>query len=123
MKYGTKLNKNYEHKKIDSELLFGDKYLITKTKFYNQTINTNFKNVENKSTKSLNEWIKCIFLSVIVTDDVFKLIKYYYLETFLEKFKCKMRKERESLVKYDLENYSSHDFEEEKEEDFEENSE
>ena len=95
-----------KRKKFDSDPLFSDKYLKTKTKSYNETINTSFINIDNKSTKPPNEWIKYVFLSVIVTDAMFELIKHYCLE---------------SLVGYGLENFSSNNFEEEKAKNFEEN--
>ena len=42
-----------KRKKFDSDPLFSDKYLKTKNKSYNETINTSFTNIDNKSTKPL----------------------------------------------------------------------
>lgn len=72
---GSKI-KNMERKEFDGDLVFADKYLKIK-KSYNKKITTNFKDVENNSTKPPKEGIKCVQLSVIMIDSVFKSGNYF----------------------------------------------
>ena len=64
-----------------SQLLYNEKYLKTKTKFYNGKINTNFQN--NKIAKEGSQYI-C--LSVILTDAVYLKDKSYHPHVLLEEF-------------------------------------
>lgn len=65
---------------------------------------------------------KCIWLSSVVTDSVFKLSKHYYAQAFLEEWKYKIKEKEKKWFK----GSSDDDFEEEEEEDkevnFKENS-
>lgn len=62
-----------------------------------------FKNVKNNSNKPLKEGIKCLFLSSVVIDYVFKSGKSYFPQTVLEECKHKLKdKEKISLIKDDL---------------------
>ena len=65
-----------ERKEFDGDLVFADKYLKIK-KSYNKKITTNFKDVENNRTKPPKEGIKCVYLSVIMIDSVFKSGNYF----------------------------------------------
>ena len=67
---------------------------------------------KNNSIKPAKEESKCICLSAIVIDSVFKSGKNYHPQTFLEEFKYKIKeKEIKSLNKDDLESSSSDDSE------------
>ena len=63
---------------------------------------------------------KCIWLSSVVTDSVFKLSKHYYAQAFLEEWKYKIKEKEKKWFK----GSSDDDFEEEedKEVNFKENS-
>ena len=77
MKFGA-IFKEIWREKLDSDPVFGDKYLKTKIKSYNKTITTNLKNVANNSTKPPKEEVKCVYLSAAVIDTVLKSIRNYY---------------------------------------------
>ena len=66
---------------------------------------------------------KCIWLSSVVTDPVFKLSKHYYAQAFLKEWKYKIKEKEKKWFK----GSSDDDFEEEEEEEdkevnFKENS-
>ena len=61
-----------KEKKNDSDSVFGDKYLKTEIKSNNKTINTNFKNADDNSTKPPEEGDRYICMSVIGNDSAFK---------------------------------------------------
>ena len=71
--------KNNLKKEFDSEPVYNEKYLKAKIKSYNGNINTNFHN--NKIPK---EDSKCICLSVILIDSVFRAGKCYYPQSLLD---------------------------------------
>ena len=77
MKFGA-IFKEIWRGKLDSDPVFGDKYLKTKIKSYNKKITINLKNVANNSTEPPKEEVKCVYLSAAVIDTVFKSIKNYY---------------------------------------------
>lgn len=52
--------------------MFGDKYLKTEITSNNKTINTNFKNADDNSTKPPEEGDRYICMSVIGNDSAFK---------------------------------------------------
>ena len=85
MKFEKK-NRNSINKDFDSEPVLDEKHLGTKIKSYNGKINTTFHN--NKIAK---EGSRCISLSVILIDSVYRKDKDYYPQVFLE--------EREYFVK------------------------
>ena len=62
--------------------MYNEKYLRTKIKSYNGKINTNFHN-----DKIPKDGSKCISLSVILIDSIYKKDKNYYPQVFLEEFK------------------------------------
>ena len=70
-------------KKIDSEPIYGDKYIKTKIKSYNNDIRTNFHGEGNtrKVPKESNSY-KC--LPLIVLDSAIKMGKKYYPQILLE---------------------------------------
>lgn len=62
MEYRVKFERSCRKEKLDSDPVFGYKYLQTKIKSYDNKITKNF---HGKATK---EGIKCVCLSVISTD-------------------------------------------------------
>ena len=96
MEYGVKFKKSYRKKKLDSDPVFGYKYLQTKIKSYDNKIT---KNYHGKATK---EGIKCVCLSVISID-------------VLEECKYKIKeKQMKSIIKDNQESSFDGDSEEEK---------
>ena len=86
------------------EQLFDNKYLKTKIKSYIGEIRTNFN---GKVTK---KGFKCICLSAIVIDSVFKSGKNYYSQKFLAECKYKTKeKEKKGSITGDIECSSSYD--------------
>ena len=84
--------------------MFDDKYLKTKIKSYKNKTATKFYG------KTLKEGIKCVFLSVIVINSVFKSGKNCYPQIFLEEWKYSIKEKKiKSFIKYDLESSSVHD--------------
>ena len=77
MKFGEKVSNSIK-KRFDSEPLYSEKYLKTKIKNYEGKIKTNFDN-----DKILKEGSQCIYLSVILTDFVFRIGKNYYPQVLL----------------------------------------
>ena len=65
-------------KRLDSDLVYNDKYLKTKIRSYEEKINTNFH--DDKVPKECSQYI-C--LSVILIDSVFRTGKNYYPQVFL----------------------------------------
>ena len=75
--------------KFDSKPVYGDndKYIKTKTKIYDGSLNTNFR-----GKKIPKEKAQCKSLSIIMLDSVFKAKKKYYPQTILEECKYKPKK-------------------------------
>ena len=69
MKSGHEV-RNSTNKEVDTEPFYNQKHLKTKTKFYEDKIN---KNVHDNGI--LEEGPRCIYLSVILIDSVFKMSK------------------------------------------------
>ena len=84
-------------KEFDSKPLYHEKYLKTKIKPYKGKINTNFHN--NKVPK---EDSKCICLSVILINSVFRTGNNYYPQMFLEE--CKYFVKEKKMPKYIIDN-------------------
>ena len=106
-------------KKFDSEPVYGDKYIKTKIKSYNNDIRTNFHG-EGNSRKVPKE--NCLYkcLSLIPLDFVIKMGKKYYPQTFLEECKCKLTKKKiEDLITDDFDSNSESDSESDGESDSE----
>ena len=70
-------------KKFDAEPVYGDKYLKTKIKSYNNDIRTNFHG-EGNSRKVPKESYSYKCLSLISLDSVIEMGKKYYPQTLLE---------------------------------------
>ena len=81
--------KNILKKEFDSEPVYNEKYLKAKIKSYYGKINTNVQN-----NKILKEGTKCICLSVILNDYVFKADSNYYIQVFLEDYKYVVKEKR-----------------------------
>ena len=105
------MEKSQQHyqKRIWQQTCMQWKSIKTKVKYYNGKINTNFYN--NKIPK---EGSQCIFLSVVLTDSVYKEDKSYYPQVFLEE--CKYVAKEEKMYKLITDNIEipSDDFDEEK---------
>ena len=88
-----------KRKKFDSDPVFGGRYLKTKIKSCNKKITTNFHGRAPK--------LKCLCVSVIVIDSVFKLGKKYYRQTFLEE--CKYKAKEQVLKLFIIEDVGNSD--------------
>lgn len=100
MRYGVK--KTIIRKTFDSDPVFADKNLKTKVKPCNNKITTNYHG------KAPKEGMKCVCLSALVINSLFKQVKKFLAQTFLEECKYKKKereKEKNSLIKDDLENF------------------
>ena len=86
--------------KFDSEPSYGDhdKYIKTKSKMYEDRVNTNF---QCKDVPTENVSFKC--LSLIMLDSIIRANKIYYSQTLLEEYKYVIRKNKmEKLINDDL---------------------
>ena len=98
-------------KKFDSEPVFGDKYIKTKIKSYNNDIRTNFRG-EGNSRKVPKENCSYKCLSLISLDSVIKMGKKYYPQTLLEECNYKLTKKKiEDLITDDFDSSSESDSE------------
>ena len=72
------------NKKFDSDPIYNNKYINTKIKSYNNDINTNFCNIDNKNNNlpEKNKSYKCV--SLISLDSIIKINKKYYPQTLLQ---------------------------------------
>ena len=82
-------------REIDNESVYGDKYIGTKIRQYEDKINTNFQGKEVPK----NESYKCLS---------FKMVKKYYPQTFLEecKYEIKKKKKMVNLIEDDFDHSS-----------------
>ena len=80
MRFGTELA--ILLKKTDSEPVYSEKYLKTKIKSSEGNVNTNCHN-----DKMPKEGSRCICLSVVLIDSVFKMGKNYFPRVLLEECK------------------------------------
>ena len=85
--------KDLIRKKFDAEPVYGDKYIKTKIKSYNNDIRTNFHGEDN-SRKVPKESCSYKCLSLITLDSVIKMGKKYYPQTLLEECKYKLTKKK-----------------------------
>ena len=76
-------------KKLDSEIVYSDKYIKAKIKLYNNNTNTNF---QGKKVPKEGFLYKC--LSLILLDSVLKMCKKYYPQTILDKCKYAIPKRK-----------------------------
>ena len=72
------------NKKFDSDPIYNNKYINTKIKSYNNDINTNFRNIDNKNNilPEKSKSYKCV--SLISLDSIIKINKKYYPQTLLQ---------------------------------------
>ena len=93
-------------KKLNSELVYNDKYIKTKIKIYNDKVYTNFQH--NKIPKD-NEYCAC--LSLIILDSILvNSDKEFYPQIFLEQCKYAMKNEKiVNTINKDLELSEFHD--------------
>ena len=64
----------------DNETVYNGKYLQTKTKFYNDKVNTIFH-----TEKVPKEDSHCIYVSIILIESAFKASENYYLKIFFRR--------------------------------------
>ena len=96
-------------KTFDSESVYGDKYIKTNIKLYNNDIRTNFHG-EGNSRKVPKENCSYKCLSLISLDSVIKMGKKYYLQTLLEECKYRLTKKKiEDLITDDFDSSSESD--------------
>ena len=96
-------------KKFDAEPVYGDKYIKTKIKSYNNDIRTNFHG-EGNSRKVPKENCSYECFSLIALDSVIKMSKNYYPQTLLEECKYKSTKKKvEDLITDDFDSSSESD--------------
>ena len=92
---------------FDSEPVYGDndKYIKTKIKVYENSVNTNF---QGKKVPKENASCKC--LSLIMLDSAIRINKKYYPQTLLEECKYVITNNKmENLINDDLDLSSSDD--------------
>ena len=83
--------KDLIRKKIDAKPIYGDKYIKTKVKSYNNNIRKNFHGEGNSRKVPKGSWsYTCLLL--IMLDSVIKVGKKYYFQTLLEECKYKLTK-------------------------------
>ena len=85
---------------FDSEPVYGDgdKYIKTKIKMYEDSVNTTF---QGKSVPKENASYKC--LSLVMLDSVIRVSKKYYPQKLLEECKYAVRENKmENLINDDL---------------------
>ena len=74
--------RNSIKKQFDSESAHNEKHLRTKIKSYKEKTNKNFHN--NKIAQEDSPWV---FLSLILTDSIYREDKKYYSQVFLEEYR------------------------------------
>ena len=96
-------------KKFESEPVYGDKYIKTKIKSYNNDISTNFHG-EGYRKKVPKESCTYKCFSLISLDSVIQMGKKYYPQTLLEECKYKLpNKKVEDLITDDFDSSSESD--------------
>ena len=96
-------------KKFDGEPVYGDKYIKTEIKSYNNDIRTNFHGEDN-SKKLPKESCTYKCLSLISLDSIIKMGKKHYPQTLLEECKYKLtNKKVEDLITDDIDSSSESD--------------
>ena len=110
-------------KKINSELVFDDKYINAKIKPYNNDIITNFRD-ENNNKKVPKKYCAYECFSLIALDSVINMGKKHYPQTLLEECKYKPTKKKiEDLIVDDFDSSSESDGESDGESDSESSNE
>ena len=90
---------NLVNKKFDSDPIYNNKYINTKIRSYNNDIETNFRNIDNKNNKlpEKDKPYKCV--SLIPLDSIVKINKKYYLLTLLQECVYKLiNKKVENII-------------------------
>ena len=90
---------NLVNKKFDSDPICNNKYINTKIRSYNNDIETNFRNIDNKNNKlpEKDKPYKCV--SLIPLDSIVKINKKYYLLTLLQECVYKLiNKKVENII-------------------------
>ena len=75
---------NLVNKKFDSDPIYNNKYINTKIRSYNNDIETNFRNIDNKNNKLPEKNKPCKCVSLISLDSIIKINKKYYPQTLLQ---------------------------------------
>ena len=98
-------------KEFDAEPVYGDKYINTKIRPYNNDIRTNFRG-EGNSRKVPKENCSYRCLSLISLDSVIKMGRKYFPQALLEECKYKLtKKKEEDLISADFDSSSECDSE------------
>ena len=84
---------------FDSEPIYGDKYIKTKIKTYEDSRTTNFYN-EKGSKKIPEEKIPCKCLSIIILDSIPYAYKKYHPKILLEECKYKQQQQQQQQKNY-----------------------
>ena len=87
------------NEKFDSDPIYNNKYKNTKIRSYNNDIQTNFRNIDNKNNKlpEKNKLCKCV--SLISLDSIIKINKSYYPQTLLQECVYKLiNKKVENII-------------------------
>ena len=86
-------------KKFDSDPVYNNKYINTKTRSYNNDIITNFHDTDNKNNKlpEKDKTHRC--MSLISFDSIIKIDKKYYPQTLLQECVYKLiNKKVENII-------------------------
>ena len=87
------------NEKFDSDPIYNNKYKNTKIRSYNNDIQTNFRNIDNKNNKlpEKNKLCKCV--SLISLDSIIKINKSCYPQTLLQECVYKLiNKKVENII-------------------------
>ena len=87
------------NKIFDSDPIYNNKYINTKIRSYNNDINSNFRNIDNKNNKlpEKNKPYKCV--SLISLSSIIKINKNYYPQTLLQECVYKLiNKKVENII-------------------------
>ena len=96
------------NKKFDSDPIYNNKYINTKIRSCNNSIISNFRNIDNKNNKlpEKNKPYKC--MSLISLDSIIKINKKYYPEALLQEcvYKIINKKVENIIINIDLDSSS-----------------
>ena len=87
------------NKKLDSDLIYNNKYINAKIRSYNNDSKTNFRNIDNKNNilPEKNKPCKCV--SLVSLDSIIKINKRYYPQTLLQECVYKLiNKKVENII-------------------------
>ena len=97
-------------KKFDGEPVYGDKYIKTKIRSYNNDIRTNFHS-EGNSRKVPKETYSYKCLSLISLGSIIQMGKNCFPQTLLEECKYKLTNKKGDLITDDFDSSSESDSE------------